>query len=448
MRPVLRVTLAGLALTAGLLTGLASAASFSISEMGSRASGRGYAVAALYDNPSTIYYNPANISRLEGVQLDLGATAIMPRWQWSPVYGSEPGEKTKSETGMVPPPSFSATYNIGNPGQGDMAVGLGVYVPFGSTFAWPEDWAGRGDIQKIALQVIEVAPAIAWRPAKELSIGATFRYMPSQVYLKQAIVLPEGEGDIELAGGGTGYGASVGIGIYPNDRTSLALTWRSGTTIALKGDSDITLPAPFDASAVDRDVTADLPLPYELRFGIAYEAIPQKLMLSADVNYQMWEVYKSLDITFTNPDGSKELVSKARDSHDTVSLHLGAEYMVSDVLALRAGYVFDQMSLPEATVNAAPPDSNKHVATVGASYFFGDFGVHAHFENVFFQPRTSRTAEFPGRWKGGYEAGTMAYVAGLSFSAAFDVAGVFPSMNATADHHMTGLAPIASTVGE
>jgi long-chain fatty acid transport protein len=409
------------ALLSCLAPGLSMAGSFAISEASSRASGRGTAAAALHDDAAAVFYNPANVSRAEGLRINLGASGLLPRWQYSPA-DTPGGPVEKSEAGLVTPPNFSATWMLGNAGFGDIGAGLGVYVPYGSTFAWPGDWSGREQIQRIGFTVLEVSPVLAIRPHRLFALGAGFRYLPARVYLKRGVRFgDQQEGAVELAGDGSGMGANAGLSFWPLDRLALAVSWRSQVTLKLTGVSDFQFPAPFDASAVDRDVRTEVPLAEVFRFGVAYDVLRERLNVSADVEYQRWSVYKELRITFVNPDGTEQISASPRNSKDSFVLHLGAEYKLSPRFAVRAGYVFDQHTLPEETVNPMPPDSDRHIAALGASFTPGRFGLHAHFSNVFFTPRTSLTSSFPGQWQGAWAANTTAYTFGLTASYQLDV---------------------------
>jgi len=400
----------------------AQAGGFSVSEVGSRESGRGTAAAALAISPAAIFYNPANIAPQDGLRLQLGIAGLMPKWEYESLDGAT---KQQSETGIITPPHLALSYNLGNTGLGEVAVGLGVFVPYGSTFAWPADWAGRGEIQKISLQVFEVAPTLAWQPHRMFAIGASFRYLPANVYLKKAVLFgSEQEGDVELAGSGSGMGAAVGVSFFPIEGLSIAFAWRSDTTLSMKGQSNFRFGPPFDADAVDRDVRTDVPLPHNFRIGLAWD--PTKdLSFSADLEIQRWMSFQELAIVFVDADGTEEVQASPRKSHNSVVFHIGGEYRLHPNFALRGGYVYDQNTLPEETVNPGPPDSDKHIATLGASVYAGAFGVHLNFSNVFFSPRTSTTSTFPGKWSGAYPGGTMAYIFGISLSANLEVPTLF-----------------------
>ncbi|MBI5546991.1 MAG: outer membrane protein transport protein [Deltaproteobacteria bacterium] len=410
---------------AGVLAG-----GFSVSEVGSRESGRGTAAAALAISPSAIFYNPANIAPQEGLRLQLGGSGLMPRWKHTSL-DAQPVE-SQSKTGVITPPHFAASYRLAESGLGDVALGVGVFVPYGSTFGWPSDWLGREEIEDIALTVFEVAPTLAWRPHKLVAIGASFRYLPASVYMKQGVRFGGAqEGSVELSGSGSGMGAAAGVTFFPLDGLAVAFAWRSSVTLKMEGESNFHFDPPFDTQANDRDVRTEVPLPHNFRIGLAYEPL-KDLSLSADFEIQRWKSFKELAVVFVNPDGTEEVSASPRNSKNSVLFHIGGEYRLAESFALRAGYIYDQHTLPEETLNPAPPDSDKHVATLGASVYLGQFGVHANFSNVFFSKRTSKTNSLPGEWNGAWPGGTMAYIFGLSLSANLDLAAPIGTRPVTA----------------
>lgn len=406
----------------------ASAGGYIVGEIDSQISGRGGAATALQGTASAVFFNPANLTSIEGFQARIGISAIFPRWRFE---ATTPGQKNaKTINNGSTPPNFSAAYKLGNLGFGDLAAGVGVYVPYGASFKWPANWAGRQDLQEIGLQIWEISPVLALRPSEMFSIGVGLRVLPGKVYLRQAIPLGAGtgyDGSVELSGAGTAVSWSAGVSIWGFENLSLGLSWRAPAILKVSGQSDVDLPPPYDTLARDRDVRARINLPQVLRLGAVYDIIPDVLNVSADIELQQWSVFKQLKFVLTDPtDGSEEKVVQTRNAQDSITFHLGGEYEIFDGLAVRAGYVYDEKILPEETVNPAPPDSDRHVITAGVSYVLDDWlGFHMHYAHVFFVRRTSTTAPFPGTWEGGHGAATMAFVAGLSISASFDLAPVF-----------------------
>ncbi len=419
MHMILRaLSVSAVALTV-LLPAATRAGNISVSEFDAMQSGRAYAASALSNSASVVFYNVGNISRMDGLQLNLGAAAFMPKWKWESLDGTK---SESTETTVAPPPSFSLTYKVASGSLGDLGVGFGLYAPYGTEFKWPAEWEGRQDVQHITLRVYEARPALSWKPMEKVSLGAGLRVLYGEVYLKQAVAFgDQQEGFAEMGGDGVAYGAVAGVTVLPVDGLAVALNWMAPSTMKMTGTSHFEFPAPFDTEARDRDVETKLKLAQLIRLGLAYDVIPKKLNISADAEYQLWSTYKELTVSFINADGTRDDQSQRRDAKNSWLLSVGGEYWVNDAFAVRAGYAYDQKVLPEDTVNPAPPNSDQHIVAVGASYVFGRYGVHANLENVFFAPREARTNEFPGKFSGGWAGSTVAYIFGLSFSAAFDV---------------------------
>ncbi len=394
-----------------LLPGAAMAANITLTEFGARTSGMGTAGAALTDDTSAVFINPANVALLPGLQLQAGLSGLMPRW----TYTAPGAQAEKTQLSLVTPPQLAATYSFGEIGIGTLAVGLGFSTPYGSAFAWDDDWTGREGLQSVDLRVYELSPVLALRPSKYFSLGVGLAYSPATVEMKRAVRFGDtAEGTVDLAGSGAAVSAVAGLSLFPMESLSLAISWRQGGTVEMEGDADFDFPAPFDTMAVDRAVTTELPLAQAFRFGAAWKATPE-LLVAADLEYQLWNAYEAL--TIREADGGI-LSSSPRNAEDAFVLHLGGEYRLNPKWTVRAGYIYDQAVIPDAFVNPAPPDSARHIATVGASYELTQMlALHAYYGHLFFVERETDTNELPGTWSGGHPGGSAAYMFGLTASA-------------------------------
>lgn len=266
-----------------VLAGPALAGGFSVNETGSRYAGRGNAVVAVSDSSIAALVNPANLTALTGLQLELGATVIVPRFSYTDLDGRE----QQSSPGVVTPPALTVSYTFTDlPAVGDLALGLGVFTPYGSTLSWPDGWVHNQAIQTLSLMAFEISPVVALRPHRVVAVGAGFRLMPATLAMRRAVrFADQSEGSVDLAGSGTAYGATVGVTVWPLDGLALAFAWRSPAVLNASGESDLDFPAPFDAQAEDRLIEGELPFPAVFRAGVAWDAVP-RLNVSADVELQ------------------------------------------------------------------------------------------------------------------------------------------------------------------
>jgi len=216
------------------------AGGYQINEHGTKAMGMGGAFAAQASDPSAIFFNPAGLTQLKGINIMIGGTAIMPMATFTGPTGVTGISATSTD--MVKqtffPPNAYITYNYEN-----WAFGLGFFAPYGLGTEWPAKWGGSpvalGQYEAYItdLQAMYLNPTVAYRFSDKLSVGVGFSYIFGTVDLKQKInlpTLPPGtlpDWDSSLEGTGTGYSFNVGILWNPTDALSVGVSYRSKAEI-------------------------------------------------------------------------------------------------------------------------------------------------------------------------------------------------------------------------
>ncbi len=127
------------------------------------------------------------------------------------------------------------------------------------------------------------------------------------------------------------------------------------------------------------DVDIEFSWPQEFGFGAAYEA-SDRLTIAADVRWINWKdsmdkfVMKlsggsnpNINAMMGTPGGDME-ISMPLKWDDQVVFALGAEYLATDTLALRAGFNFGNNPVPEKTVIPIFPAVVENHITLGAGY--------------------------------------------------------------------------------
>jgi long-chain fatty acid transport protein len=170
------------------VSGGAGAGGFYIQEQSAAGVGRAQAGnVAIADDASTIYFNPAGMTELEGVQVTSGIDLIVPTASLT-----DNGSTTRSFGSFLVNPS-SGGYalangnNGGNPGSATaipdfyvsaqipdlpITVGLGVTSPFGFASKFAEGSFARYDSIDSFVETFDIAPTVAWKVTDWLSIGA------------------------------------------------------------------------------------------------------------------------------------------------------------------------------------------------------------------------------------------------------------------------------------
>lgn len=165
-----------LALLGGVQT--ADAAGFYIKEQSVTGLGRAFAgESAVSEDASTIFFNPAGMTRLQGPEASAGVHLLVPRADLEnrgssssspagtlPIGGSDGGNP------YDPTPVPNAYFAYPVMGR-DLWVGLGVSAPFGLANKYDANWFGRYDSIETDLLTINIAPSVAYKVLDWVSIG-------------------------------------------------------------------------------------------------------------------------------------------------------------------------------------------------------------------------------------------------------------------------------------
>ena len=197
--------LAGFVIKLFLVSGTdAYAEAFRLLNQGAAAAGQGGAFAAQADDPSAIYYNPAGITQLRGVQIYTGAMFVGGTTEFTSPSGATATGPFAGSVAFPPPTTLYVTANlpdIGIAGLGDLAVGLGVISRFGLVTSFPEDGPFATAVTSAALPLIDIKPTLAYRIDNRLSIGVgadiyTFAPFLGQGQFELKFKWPEAEGSL------------------------------------------------------------------------------------------------------------------------------------------------------------------------------------------------------------------------------------------------------------
>ncbi len=398
--------IAALAVLAVLAMALdARASGFYVGEQDSAASARGLAVTAKLMEPSTLFFNPAGIAFLDGVNASLGFTAIVPTFKYSDPAGLR--QSADSKSGVIWDPHLYLTYTFGK----KAAIGLGFNAPFGLVLEWPEGWAGQEQIQKIDLKVPTLYLGAAARPIPQLAIGVTLRVMPATVMLQRGFLLMDGsgnpaEGSIKLSASAVGFGASLGIMARPLDWLHIGFSYLSQVNFEFNnGEGKFTLPEGFDNTLFhDQKGTTKITTPDTLAFGIGFDVHPD-VTLELDYNYTLWETYDQLKIEFDNDPSGQLSEAQVKNWKNTHCVRLGLEYKWQNTVKARLGLVWDQSPAPDKTLGPELPDADRLVWTVGLGYEYHPLGIKldAYYLMTSFLSRTVKAdvnPNFPAKYQG------------------------------------------------
>ena len=412
----------------GLLVGgsTARASGFAINENSARIMGMAGAFVGIADSPGTIFNNPAGLAQLDGLNIELGMTLVMPGASWSgtaPSTGSEVDVDAKKH--LFPLPSLHASYRV----HDRVAVGLGVYLPFGLTMEWPDqvdvggadvDWWGRSIVRKIALRTLFVTPTVAVKLHRRVLMGLGFNIVAGDVTLERAVTFSANAADdvdFKMSGDDVSFGATAGllVKVLP-DLLNLGVSYRSGVNFTFQGNAVFTkdgegknVPVSLRDTLIDGPGSATLNLPHVISVGLAAFPTPAlRVGLTVDVN--TWSAYDKLEIKFADLTDESGIVTQRRSQlntsepkhwRNTVTVRLGAEYEVlTNNLPVRLGFIFDQNPVPESTIGPELPDGNRYEFTAGVGYTMWGITADLAYQYLFSEKiKATDTSPLPGTYQ-------------------------------------------------
>lgn len=362
-----------------------SASGFQINEHGARAMAMAGAFTGVASDASTIYYNPAGLTNLQGTNFLGGVTLIAPSSTFTGPTGSPQAKEWEMESQLFTPFNFYATHRIND----DLGIGLGVNNQYGLGTKWDENWAGRYLAVDTEIRSFYFTPAISYKfsDAFSIGIGGVFAFadvsIVSNTPLQDPVTgnqLPDAQTSLE--GDATAFGFSAGIFVKPSDMISLGLSYRSETEFEFEGDAT-TDPATLDFNhpvagpqsipLPNGPVKAPLTTPQTITFGLGLTP-SDNLTISADFQYVGWESYDKLEVTFEEYDldpqtpGQQNVNSTPRKYENSFIIRAGAEYLVSPEFALRGGVLYDKNPVQDKYVEPTLPDADRLGLNIGFGY--------------------------------------------------------------------------------
>lgn len=363
------------AIVAGLGAASAHASGFQILEQNASGLGNAYAgSAAIAEDASTIFYNPAGMTRLNGVNVSGGVTGIRPSFKFendgSTVPGPTGGNGGDAGSWAAVPNAY-ASWEL----SPSWYLGLGIGAPFGLMTQYEDDnWTGRYHSKKFDIKTINVNPSVAYKVNDRLSLGAGINWMHLDAEFSRAAPAIMGGrymGDLDATVKlkGDGWGWNLGMQYQLTPQTRIGLSYRSKVKIDPDGTTTLSnhnVPAPVPARNVDASTSVELP---DSAILSVVHDLNSQWQLLADVSWTGWSSIQSLDID-SGALGQDSLKLRFRD---TWRIALGANYKLNQQWTLKGGVAWDQSPVDSDTYRPTSlPDNNRYWVSVGAKYNFND----------------------------------------------------------------------------
>ena len=407
-----RVAAAVAGLTLALGAGQAFGAAFALQEQSISGLGNAYAGgAAAAEDASTVFTNPAGMSKITSMQLVNGLSIITPSIKFNDngsVHAlNQPLGGTGGNAGganYVPNLYFVLPINK------QFAVGLGVGAPFGLVTEWDDGWIGRYQGIKSDLKTINVDVALSWRAMDNLSFGVGVDYqqvkatLTSNVNYSAALAQAAGQAaagglispataqafvaatpgldsNVHIDGDDYAFGWDIGALWDITPTTRVGAHYRSSLKYNVTGNISITNPtlpplgplapvgallsAGVNAQLANGGVTSSIELPAITNISF-FSRFDPKWDVMADVQWTQWSSLQELRFVRTGPGAT--LPATPENFKDAWRFSVGASYYLDNQWKFRGGLAYDQSPVQNVDRTPRLPDASRTWLSLGVQY--------------------------------------------------------------------------------
>jgi long-chain fatty acid transport protein len=398
--------------------GMASGAGFALQENSGSAIGNAFAGgAASAEDASTLWSNPAGMSRLGSPQVAMAVHLITPSFKFqndgSVPAAFQPLGGTGGDAGSVNVvPNLYVTVPIDRRWR----VGVGINAPFGLVTEYDDNWIGRFQAVKSDIKTINVNPSVSWRVNDTLAVGAGVSWqridaeLTSRVNYSAALAQAAGqaaagglipaslvpqivgltpglESQAKVEGDDSAWTWNVGFLWDVTPQTRIGGQYRSSIKYNIAANVDFCSPgscsplpalpaqiapvvgllaANVNGVLANGGVRADIELPDIANLSI-FHRLDDRWDLMADVQYTRWSVFKEL--RFVRTTGAL-LSNTPENFEDAWRFSVGATYHWTDAWSFRGGVAYDQSPVTDVDRTPRLPDADRYWIAIGAQYRF------------------------------------------------------------------------------
>lgn len=349
---------------------------------GAKAGGMGGASFGYNSGNSAVMNNPATLAlRKEGNSFGLGLTVLMP--DVDTYMGQGTGGMNASSGGdsyLMPSLSFirktgKFTYGAAVLAQGGMGTeyGTNTFLSMGTGLPVRSE-VGLGRLMLPLAYNVNDALAIAGQ------VDFVWAGMDLQMVNMDPDVGPvhidfSNDSDFSGEATGTGWAFKLGVHYKINKAWSIGATYHSKTDIDdLEGNGSFSILDPNNPMAgthAAKYKVVDFQWPETYGVGVAWNAT-DKLMLAADIKHIGWaETMKDFRLAVDMGMGWNEKRMPQNWDDQTVFM-IGAQYMITPSVALRAGFNYADNPVPDSTLNPLFPATIKSHYTLGVGWNIGN----------------------------------------------------------------------------
>lgn len=403
-----KIATIGTSLALSCLASQVFAAGFQIQEQSVTYLGTAYSgTAALAEDATTGFYNPAGLTRIPDGQIVLSGIVIQGDFELNATSATNPlglplGSGDANPGTVVGIPTFHLAKRLDE----RWVFGFNITVPFGLSSKYDSDDIARYLATESTLQSTDIGFSIAYQPLPCFSIAAGPDVVFTQVTLNAQTLNPvtDEDGFQRNKGDGFGYAWHAGALWEPTENTRVGVNWRSNVNTHIDGNTEsvgLVSFSPFTISGLQNEyymsqVDAQVTLPETATVSLYHRfAAAPCLAVLADISWTNWSRFHTLKLRYDRPlptniplPGRQQFAlltpdtDTAENFRDARRFALGFTYTHDDCWLFRIGGSYDETPVRNEFRTLRLPDSNRYWLAVGGAYTYNkawriDFG-YAH----------------------------------------------------------------------
>ena len=373
------------ALILAVVSGATYASGFQLMEQNASGIGNAFAgSAAVGENASTIYYNPAAMTRLQAHEISAGLVALKPSLRFKD-QGSSVGLLDGAGNGgdagdWAYVPNVYASWAINK----DIYLGLGISSPFGLKSDYKDRWLGAAQSQLYEVKTININPSLAWRATDKVSLGFGLNWQKVDVkydrlagaYALGPLQLDRITAKARFDDDAWGWNGGVLFELSPTMRVGLSyrsrIKYHTSGDIKLHSDGsavgNATLAA-LTAMSAQSNIKGNITLPDSFIISVA-QNLSNRWEMLGDLSWTGWSSIPKFDLIRTsgvlNGTQAQRLDTNFRD---TWRIALGANYKYNDQWKLKYGIAYDQTPVKRSETRLVQlPDNDRLWLSFGTQW--------------------------------------------------------------------------------
>jgi long-chain fatty acid transport protein len=383
------------ALLLAAFSGAASAAAFQLWEQNASGLGTAYAgSAAVADNASTIFYNPAGMSELAGYQVSVGVTGVGPSYTFRNDGSSLAGNNGGDAGGWHAVPNLYLSGRLTD----KLTLGLGISSPFGLATEYDSGWVGRAQTIKSDVRTINYNPSVSYRLNDKVSLGFGVNYQKIDAELTNA--------GGSLKGDDSTWGWNAGALFTLSPAMRVGLSYRSSMKYTLEGTLNGATP-----------VRADLELPDTAILSV-WQQVSDRWEAMGDLSYTRWNTLKSLNVISRASGNAIAQAGETFNYDNSWRIAWGAAYKASEAAKIKFGIAYDRTPVRDTDRSARVPDNSRLWLSLGGQWNAGRQGkVDLGYSYLYLRDPDINMTKNGTTLRGSYDA--SAHIVGLQYSVGF-----------------------------